>query len=359
MLVLSPTVIDHPEIHVVCIKSSSREGRITKETGKGSERTTTERSLSLFFQLFRHLRHSRPEVLVSRDFGFMSFVLRLLTPIISKTTRFVVYAQVPVDEKLSEFDRSRKRFVLAQLRRGLIFRGVTVMTPVLSRRVRVEPFPDLPHNKGNYHFVPFVIKKKTTAARAPQPQQSSRATELRILHVGKWMPYKNHEDAIQALYEVRQETGTPMRMTLVGQAYALEHFGYRRQLEQLSEQLDLVDVVEFKTNIPYAEMRAIYDQHDVYLHTSHREVASVALLEAQATGLVAIVANNNGTNGYITEGQTGFSYQPTGAPGLAETLRAVSYKWVRSQLAGIEASNRLDYICSEKTFIACFTLAVE
>ena len=68
-------------------------------------------------------------------------------------------------------------------------------------------------------------------------------------------------------------------------------------------------------------MSDLYLTHDIFVLTSKRETASIAVLEAMANGLVPISTDANGTACYIRQGESGYLFKTMDQESLAEILR--------------------------------------
>ena len=129
----------------------------------------------------------------------------------------------------------------------------------------------------------------TRSARA-SPQEITRArTSLGIregdtvlVHVGRLMTEKGQEEAIRAIPEIRHQIPT-VRLLLVGPGPD------RERLEGIVRELGLGEAVVLaglRSDVP-----ALLQASDLFMFPSRREGLSVALIEALAAGLPAVVCD--------------------------------------------------------------------
>jgi phosphatidylinositol alpha-1,6-mannosyltransferase len=137
----------------------------------------------------------------------------------------------------------------------------------------------------------------------PAPEilnQRGRRQPLTFACVGRLIERKGQQHLLQAadLLNRRGSSGR-FRILLVGGGDNEE------QLRHICERLNLQDVVTFAGVVPRDEMPQRYAEADVFVLPSYNEGMSVALLEALASGLPAVVTETGGTaelvkdNGFI------------------------------------------------------------
>ena len=87
----------------------------------------------------------------------------------------------------------------------------------------------------------------------------------------------------------------------------------------------LDDVIKLKRNIPFQDIDKVYLNNDVFILTSKRELASVAVLEAMKYGLVCISTNKNGTASYVDK-KNGYIFKAEDEVSLCNILLDLFYK---------------------------------
>ena len=106
-------------------------------------------------------------------------------------------------------------------------------------------------------------------------------------------------------------------MTLVGSG----HPDYEAFLHDLVERERLHDFVTFHGPVSKDKMPAILQQFDVLIFPSiYEEPLARMTQEAMASGLVVVGTTTGGTKEILRDGETGFTFAPEDADGLAEQV---------------------------------------
>jgi glycosyltransferase involved in cell wall biosynthesis len=128
-----------------------------------------------------------------------------------------------------------------------------------------------------------------------------------VCTLGSLQPLKNQQLLIRAAARVRD-----LKAFLVGGGALEETLG------ALAEELGVEDRVTLlgeRTDVPRV-LRAM----DIFALTSTTEGTSIALLEAMAAGLPAVVTDVGGNGKLVVHGETGFLIEPGDVGGLTERL---------------------------------------
>lgn len=167
--------------------------------------------------------------------------------------------------------------------------------------------------KPHEYFIPLIAEKSDKFTR-----EYCKEGHINILSVGKYRDYKNHfllVDAIQLLTNLRN-----IKVLIVGQAENEEEMKYFDSLKQYINKNNLQDTITLEKNIDYKSMKEIYRNSDIFILTSKKEVASVAVLEAMSHGLVTISTDMNGTATYIENGISGYTFETMDPTSLVEKI---------------------------------------
>jgi glycosyltransferase involved in cell wall biosynthesis len=193
----------------------------------------------------------------------------------------------------------------AELAAAFLSRGAIVLNRddarLLARVTRVHPF--------------------TNGVEAPDaiPARAPAGGPLRLLCVARHEPQKNLTAMLRALGGCR----IPFVLTIAGGGALLPFH------QQLIEDLGLADRVSLAG--PLAPDAIPWSAHDAFLLCSISEGMPLALLEAFAHGLPAIVTNAPGLGEYADDGLTGCVLPRLDAPALEYAIEAVQRD--RAQLA--------------------------
>jgi len=134
------------------------------------------------------------------------------------------------------------------------------------------------------HFKP---EKSARLLRAGQPP--------RLLYVGRVSKDKNL-DFLFASYRQLRQTQANVGLSIVGNG---------PYLEELKQQCCDLPQVEFFGRVDYQQLPKIYTSHDLFLFPSITDTFGMAVLEAQACGLPALVSDIGGPKEIVVNGQTG------------------------------------------------------
>jgi glycosyltransferase involved in cell wall biosynthesis len=169
---------------------------------------------------------------------------------------------------------------------------------------------------------------------------------IEILFVGRLVPYKGADIAIDALAGLPSSVRSKVRLTIVGEG------SERAALEARVVQLGLGQVIRFIGWVPQGETINYYRSADIFCFPSVREFGGAVVLEAMANNLPCIVVNNGGVAEYITE-KEGFKIEPMSREHLTSEIahairRLVEMPQLRQQM-GLAAGRRArDYTWTGK-----------
>ncbi len=137
----------------------------------------------------------------------------------------------------------------------------------------------------------------------PRPQKShyfktrhSLKKGFNILYSGRISKDKNL-DIVAEAYEKVLKKNKDINLIFVGDG---------PYLDELSKNLSGEDRVLFTGKVPHEELPEIYSDADLFVFPSTTDTFGMAVLEAQACGLPAIVSDKGGPKEIIQEGLTGF-----------------------------------------------------
>ncbi len=193
----------------------------------------------------------------------------------------------------------------------------------------------------------------TRFQRPPRAQfpisQYTHEKPYRVLYVSIINQYKHQWQVVEALGLLRQKTGWPLVLELVGPAYP-------PALARLRKALDAWDPrgewVKYHGALPYAELHSIYGQADLGLFASSCENMPNILLETMASGL-PIACSNLGPMPEVL-GDAGVYFDPEQPEEIASALRElIDSPQLRTELAeaSYQRAQRFSWRrCAEETF---------
>jgi glycosyltransferase involved in cell wall biosynthesis len=141
---------------------------------------------------------------------------------------------------------------------------------------------------------------------------------LKLLYAGQLVRHKGVHTAIEAMARLVNKQGmNQITLTLVGSG----HPDYEAFLRDLVERERLHNFVTFHKPVSKDKMPAILQQFDVLIFPSiYEEPLARITQEAMASGLVVVGTTTGGTKEILRDGETGFTFAPEDADGLAEQV---------------------------------------
>src|SRR6266498_2564156 len=142
--------------------------------------------------------------------------------------------------------------------------------------------------------------------------------QLKLLYAGQLVHHKGVHTAIEAMARmVNERRMDQITLTLVGSG----HPDYEGFLHDLVERARLNDYVTFHTPVSKDQMPAVFQEYDVLVFPSiYEEPLARVTQEAMASGLVVVGTTTGGTEEILKEGETGLTFVPEAADGLAEQI---------------------------------------
>jgi glycosyltransferase involved in cell wall biosynthesis len=181
-----------------------------------------------------------------------------------------------------------------------VLAGSTYTMNMLKELFRIEHHISLFYENG-------ILKEFIGTPR------KSTGDKLKLLFVGRLVPYKGADMAIEAMTRLDDRVRRQVHFTIVGDGSEKE------TLEKQSRDLGLDKTVTFTGWIDQSETARYYRESDVFCFPSVREFGGAVALEAMAGGLPCIVADHAGLGEYVTE-ETGFKIKPVSREYLIKEL---------------------------------------
>ena len=162
--------------------------------------------------------------------------------------------------------------------------------------------------------------------------------KLQLLFVGRLVPYKGADMAIEALTRLDDRVRRQVHFTIVGDGSEKE------TLEKQTRNLGLEQTVTFTGWIDQNETARYYKKADLFCFPSVREFGGAVALEAMASGLPCIVADHAGLGEYVTE-ETGFKIRPISREYLVNELaEKIGFLFENRELIGRMAEKAIERV---------------
>jgi glycosyltransferase involved in cell wall biosynthesis len=152
------------------------------------------------------------------------------------------------------------------------------------------------------------------AFRPAESRPLGNASGVSVLFVGRLVPNKGPDLALEALAELRRE-GLPVDLTIVGDG------PMRPSLERRVRELEVDDAVAFSgfTGDVAERLRAA----DIFVRPTLTEGMPLAVLEAMASRVCVVASDVPGNASLIRHGESGLLFSAGDVRGLTDALRRV------------------------------------
>lgn len=177
------------------------------------------------------------------------------------------------------------------------------------------------------------------------PQLSSH-DKVKLLFVGRLVPYKCADVVVEAISLLPEDIRHQIEFTIVGGGEE------EARLKNQVRELNLEAFVQFAGWVKQKETLQYYRTSDIFCFPSIREFGGAVVLEAMASGLPCIVANNGGIGEYVTE-ENGFKIDPLSREYLvketADKIKTlVANPQLREQMALNAIARAKEFVWSNK-----------
>jgi glycosyltransferase involved in cell wall biosynthesis len=262
----------------------------------------------------RYLRQTRPDVLVTCNFGSLDWVL-------ANTPKLVRH--IHVEDGFGSDEQTQQVPRRVWLRR-LLLRRSPVILPSRNLLTIAADIWRLP--RKNLHYIPNGIDLQRFALAVPETRWPDDVGPV-IGSVAALRPEKNLARLIRAFALVARQV--PCHLAIIGDGPE------RAMLEALVAQLDIPDRVTFTGHV--AAPQGLYRGMDIYALSSDTEQMPMTVLEAMAATLPIAGTDVGDVAGMVAEVNHRFIV-PLSDQTLAASLRALVDD--RVQRTSIGAANR-------------------
>ena len=147
------------------------------------------------------------------------------------------------------------------------------------------------------------VRSDEDIAQDKIPTEASVDNKVRLLYVGRLVPYKGADMLLDAIDSLDASVKKKIHLTIVGKG------SEETSLENQVKRLKLDDYVNFTGYVEQYQTLEYYQKSDIFCFPSVREFGGAVVLEAMANALPCIVVDNGGIGEYVTE-KTGFKINP-------------------------------------------------
>uniref|UniRef100_A0A2C9K2Q8 GDP-Man:Man(3)GlcNAc(2)-PP-Dol alpha-1,2-mannosyltransferase n=1 Tax=Biomphalaria glabrata TaxID=6526 RepID=A0A2C9K2Q8_BIOGL len=145
------------------------------------------------------------------------------------------------------------------------------------------------------------------------PLVSDESKRKQILSLGQFRPEKDHPMQIKAFHKfcmgVSEKERSVYKLVLAGSCRNEEDMTRVNNLKSLAKELEIEQMVEFRLNIPFSELKQLLESSLISIHTMWNEHFGICVVEAMAAGTVMLAHNSGGPKMDIVINHNG---EPTG-----------------------------------------------
>lgn len=159
------------------------------------------------------------------------------------------------------------------------------------------------------HVVPSGIALEQHKERSSEEERQEKRNALGIpadhivlLNLGRLGTEKNLSELIE-MFSVALSQNPKLTMLIVGDGPA------RKELEELSEKLEVTDHVIFTGMVDPSEVHKYYQLGDIFVSASTSETQGLTYVEAAANGLPLLCRRDPCLDGVLVEGKNGYEYE--------------------------------------------------
>jgi len=211
---------------------------------------------------------------------------------------------------------------------------------VVTRRLRDELREALSGSlPQSIEVAPMGVDLAQFSRRRPYEPWTG-AGPLRIFSCGRLNPAKGHEDLIQAV-ELMRARGLDARLSIAGEDEA-GGTAYRKVLEALIATRGLTAAVRLLGAVAVHRVREELETGHVFSLATHHEALGVAIMEAMAMRVPAVVTGVDGIPELVDDGTNGLLVRPHRPSELAEKLEAVARDPALSRQLGESARAKVE-----------------
>jgi glycosyltransferase involved in cell wall biosynthesis len=145
--------------------------------------------------------------------------------------------------------------------------------------------------------------------------------EVRVFCCARLNRVKGHEELVRAVALLRKR-GVPVRLTIAGEDDR-GGTGYRHDLQRLIGELGVAQHVELLGAVDEGEVVTRLWSSHLFVLASHHEPLGVAIMEAMAAGVPAVVTRGGGVSELVTDGVDGVMVEPRDVAALADAMARV------------------------------------
>lgn len=169
----------------------------------------------------------------------------------------------------------------------------------------------------------------------PDGPRAPRSERFRVMALGRLVPRKGVELAIDAMAVLRARGVDDVELEVVGGCAAEDDLDGDPDVQRLREharRCEVADLVRFRGQIPHAELPALLRSADAVACTPWYEPFGIVPLEAMGTGIPVIATAVGGLLDTVVHEVTGLRVPPRDPEAIADAIQALQAEpgWARA-----------------------------
>ncbi|MDP3661264.1 MAG: glycosyltransferase family 4 protein [bacterium] len=172
-----------------------------------------------------------------------------------------------------------------------------------------------------------VVRSGVSAERFPFRARAplDKSKEIRLLTHGIFYIHRRFEDIIRVV-ALLHDAGYSAHLQIVGDYMHRDIArAYYEKLRELVRELHLENSVTFSGVVSDAELLSAYYQSDIFISAAHMQTWGLAVFEALATGLPAVISQTIGAAEVLKDGETALFIEPGNPASIARAVRKLAY----------------------------------
>jgi glycosyltransferase involved in cell wall biosynthesis len=153
--------------------------------------------------------------------------------------------------------------------------------------------------------------------------------QIKLIFIGRLTPDKGWDFTLKSLAKLNPETIAKIAFIIIGDGPMKKKI--ETKLSKLTSHVYLLG------RVPPSDIPALLTNGDIFITNSEKETRGLAVMEAQAAGLVAIAPRAGGIIDTIDDGETGMLYQPQDSTDFLNKLTLLISDSDLRQSLGIKA----------------------
>jgi len=285
------------------------------------------RIITVIFLLTKRLKTKKPAIL--HFFLPEAYVLGMFSALLAR------FSGVTIMSRRSMSHYQKRRIAVGFCERRL-YDKTTLMTgnsQAVLLQLQAEGIAPQ-KTKLIYNGIDLALFQQTTSKAEIRKNLNIAENSLVIIIIANLIPYKGHQDLLQALSYISHQLSSPWTLLCVGR-----DDGIQKALQQKAQDLKLDDHLLWlgsRSDIPDLLTAA-----DIGVLCSHEEGFSNAILEGMAAGLPMVVTDVGGNKEAVLDKITGFVVKPQDPHALGDAILQLSLDPELASKFGKKAKERV------------------